>query len=260
MSSGFGSVAFFILLLAAIAVFFPLRWINRPSGPFVTVFEWEYGICYVDGRFDRILPPGRYFSWRPARRVVYRLRRTDQLHTTLPIDVTSADKLVFRLGAILTYRFADPREAFENSYLEKLNLAAMAALPKIATARTLEVLLSERATLDAELLSVIGSPTAGCEIVAATISAMILPPEVRRLLSEVERARLESVAALERARGEQASLRSLANSARMLKGNPELMNLRVLQAVSGRGQTSLVLGSNAILPVSPSADAQTTES
>ena len=83
--------------------------------------------------------------------------------------------------------------------------------------------------------------------------AVVLPPEVRRLLTEVERAKLEGQASLERARGEQAALRSLANAARMLKGNPELMNLRVLQAMSGttgRTQPTLVLGQGALLPIS----------
>ena len=219
------------------------------------MFEWEHAIAYRDGRFDRILPPGRHFDWQPGRRSVHRLRRNDQLLTTAPIDVTSSDKLLYRVAATLTYRIAEPREAFENNHLEKAHLAAAAALVKVASVRTLEGFLTERPLLEAELLAAVGSPIAGCEILAATISTVVLPPEVRRLFSEVERARMEGAAALERARGEQASLRSLANSARMLKGNPELMNLRLLQSLSDKGgRSTLVLGSNALLPVTGGAD------
>jgi hypothetical protein len=49
---------------------------------------------------------------------------------------------------------------------------------------------------------------------------------------------------LERARGETAALRNLANAARMLEGNPALQNLRLLQslnAVQNSGNT-LILG------------------
>ena len=238
-----------LLIVVGVGLAF-VRWLRSANGPFVTVFEWEHAIAYRDGRFDRILPAGRHFDWQPRRRSVHRLRRGDQLLTTVPIDVTSSDKLVYRIAATLTYRIADPREAFENTYVEKAHLAAAAALVKVAAARTLEAFLTERTQLDAELLAAIGSPIAGCEILAATISTVVLPPEVRRLFSEVERARMEGAAALERARGEQASLRSLANSARMLKGNPELMNLRMLQALSEKGgRSTLVLGSNALLPV-----------
>ena len=48
----------------------------------------------------------------------------------------------------------------------------------------------------------------------------------------------------ERARGESASLRNLANAARVLEGNPALMNLRLMQSITG-AQTAgntLVLG------------------
>lgn len=79
------------------------------------------------------------------------------------------------------------------------------------------------------------------------LSAVVLPPELRRLLTESERARREGQAALERARSEHAALRSLSNAARLLKDNPELMKLRPLQAVSptGKGAT-LVLGQDAL--------------
>ena len=55
------------------------------------------------------------------------------------------------------------------------------------------------------------------------------------------------LAALERARGEHAALRSPANAARLLKDNPDLMNLRLLQALGSGGKgTTLVLGDGAL--------------
>ncbi len=59
--------------------------------------------------------------------------------------------------------------------------------------------------------------------------------ELKKSFSEVVRARQEGQAALERARGETAALRNLANAARMLENNPALQNLRWLQAVSELG-------------------------
>jgi len=85
-------------------------------------------------------------------------------------------------------------------------------------------------------------------LTAAVLGPVLLPPETRRLFTEVERAKLEARATLEKARGEQASRRSLANAARMLKGNPELMNLRLLQTLGGKG-TTVVLGQGAMAPL-----------
>ena len=100
--------------------------------------------------------------------------------------------------------------------------------------------------LDARLRDAMGVVDAALKVDQAALGSVILPPELRRMTTEVERARLEGLAQLERSRGEQAALRSLANAARMLKDNPELMKLRMLQSVgAGKGAT-LVLGESAL--------------
>jgi hypothetical protein len=61
--------------------------------------------------------------------------------------------------------------------------------------------------------------------------------ELKKILAEVVRAKQEGLAALERARGESAALRNLANAARLLENNPGLQNLRLLQSMTGAGNT-----------------------
>lgn len=56
------------------------------------------------------------------------------------------------------------------------------------------------------------------------------------------RAQKEGLAALERARGETAALRHLANAARMVEGNPALLQLRLIQAVGDGSGNTVVLG------------------
>jgi len=55
---------------------------------------------------------------------------------------------------------------------------------------------------------------------------------------------IERIAELERARGEGASLRNLANAARVLEGNPALMNLRLIQSLTAaqNAGNTLVVG------------------
>ena len=182
---------------------------------------------------------------------MYTLRNTDQVHTTPFVDVTSSDKFVFRWSAVAIYRVVEPRVAFENGHVEKIRLAISAALIKLAGERTLDAILSDRAGLDSAFGALVGSPICGCEIRKAAIAGIALPPEIRRLFTEIE-----TSAALERARGEQAALRSLGNAARLLKGNPELMNLRVLQALAtpGKGRPTLVIGPNGLLPLRSEAE------
>jgi regulator of protease activity HflC (stomatin/prohibitin superfamily) len=78
----------------------------------------------------------------------------------------------------------------------------------------------------------------------------MLPGELRKAFAEVLKARQEGQAALERARGESAALRNLANAARLIEGQPALATLRFLQTLeaSGAGQTLVMSDLTALLP------------
>jgi regulator of protease activity HflC (stomatin/prohibitin superfamily) len=220
-----------------------------------TVHEWEYGLLYEEGRFQRVLPPGRYLTLLTTK-TIFVLPKWQHFLYLPQIDVISADKLVFRVSAMPMYRIEDPRAAQESNYQELLRAKASAAIVNLVATRTFEEFMSERPAVEAALLASLTSAIGGCVIEGFAVTQVTLPPELRRVYSEVQRAKLESLATLERAHGEQAALRSLANSARMLKGNPELMNLRVLQALSApgsRGQSMLVMSPTGLVPVPANA-------
>lgn len=248
---GLGVVAIVVIVAMATAI----RFVREPGGLWTTVYDFEHALLYVDGRFERLLPPGRHLTAWFSRHDVYRLSRSELVEHVGPVDVISADKLVFRLSAVVWFRIADPQAAFVEDYRQKVRLAISSALQSLAGERSVETLLAGRAALDEALKAALPPSLAGCEIGQAAVTAVSLPPELRRLFSEVERARLEGQAALERARGEQAALRALANAARMLKDNPELQNLRLLQTLSGSGrsQPTIVLGEGALKPPVPRA-------
>lgn len=244
------------LMIAGAYMIMSMIWnaTRRNRGFFVTVYDWDYALLYVDGRFDRVLSSGRHFTFDlTSTQDVCTLPRSPQFIVMPPLDVTSADKLPFRLSATVVYQVKDPREAFEDRAREdNIRLAVTQAVQKLAAEQTLHAFMTQRADLDTQLLGMLSSPISGCMVTSVTMTSVMLPPEIRRLFTEVERAKLEGQATLERARGEHAALRSLANAARMLKGNPELMNLRVLQALSvpnGKRTPTLVLGQGALLPI-----------
>jgi hypothetical protein len=75
---------------------------------------------------------------------------------------------------------------------------------------------------------------------------LMLSGETKRAYTDIFRAKKDGEAALERARGETAALRNLANGARLLQGNPALFNLRLLQTLS----TSAAKGATVVLNTS----------
>ncbi|MGL4635195.1 MAG: SPFH domain-containing protein [Beijerinckiaceae bacterium] len=240
------------IAVAALAVFL-LYWIKEKFS--LVVQQWETGALYENGRFKTLCGPGRYFDWTFGGRTLHTHRNYAQAQVFLPVDVISQDKLVYRLGATVLYDIKDTRQFLESEPLVIMRLDVEAALGDFASRHSLETALTERQKLN-ELLSASFRRSAnGYEITEVRAGALILPPEVRRMFSEVERARVEGLTALERARGEQASLRTLANAAQLLKNNPELMNLRTLIAASpiAKGGSTIVLGQGALLPTAAPA-------
>jgi hypothetical protein len=70
----------------------------------------------------------------------------------------------------------------------------------------------------------------------------MFPGELKKIFAQAVKAQKEGLAQLERARGETAALRSLANAARMIEQNPALLQLRLLQAVGENSGNTFVLG------------------
>ena len=72
----------------------------------------------------------------------------------------------------------------------------------------------------------------------------MFPGNLKQLFAQVAVAKQEGLASLERARGETAALRSLANAAKMMDDNPNLYNLRLLQVLGESSGNTVVVGSS----------------
>jgi regulator of protease activity HflC (stomatin/prohibitin superfamily) len=118
---------------------------------------------------------------------------------------------------------------------------------------TVEALLTQRLDIGAHLLARV-QPEAvklGVSVLALEVKDAMLPNDLKRAFADVLKAKQEGQAALERARGESASLRNLANAARVLEGNPALMNLRLMQSLTAaqKAGNTLVLGVPGFVPL-----------
>jgi uncharacterized membrane protein YqiK len=107
----------------------------------------------------------------------------------------------------------------------------------------MEEVLQARSELSGRIQAEV-EPTArdlGVELRSISIKDIMFPGPLKEAFSQAARARQEAQATIERARGETAALRNLANAARMLEGNPHLFQIRVLQAVSEAGKVILTV-------------------
>lgn len=252
-------LAVVVIAVAVLAGLVALRG-GRTSLYDATIYEWQTGLLYRSGKFEREVGPGRH--WLFFNRSLYAVPKTEQTLLVGSQEVMTQDRLQCRIAGLFTYVITEPRRLFETTagaITRDLTTDLQLALREIAQSRPLEALIDARKALDAELLALVKARAEprGVAVTGAAVRDLMIGADTRRLYAEFERARLEGLAALERARGEQAALRSLANAARQLKGNPELMNLRLLHALAGqpgKAAPTVVLGGGGLLPVTPAAD------
>lgn len=208
----------------------------------VRVNGWERTAVYVDGVFDRLLEPGVHRLWKGHGRLTITPISLDQQVRWVRADVLSSERMPLRLTASVLFRIDDAELSVREPIEPRIELAVQSALTRLASETPLDALLAHAPETADILTANVGQIVGAARIERIEISAGTLPPEIRRLLSDVERARLDGLAALERARSEQAALRSLANAARLLKDNPELAQLRLLQTAENAKAATIVIG------------------
>ena len=216
-------------------------------GPFlkVTIYEFQRGLLYWQGRFQRVLEPGKY--WFQARDTgVWAVDARPAFVTVPGQEVLTADGITLKLTIAAQYEIADLDTAYNKTQdpLAALYLTLQMALREIVGRAKIDELLEDRARFARELAEIAAEPVAalGLRLLAADIKDIMFPGELKKIFAQVVQARQEGLAALEKARGESAALRNLANAARLLESNPSLMQLRTLQAVTAQPGNTVVLG------------------
>lgn len=211
----------------------------------VTIFEYERGLKYVDGRFRKLLAPGRHWFlgfFTTIHRIDVRKR-----YVSIPgQEVLSADGVTLKASIAAEYSIADPDVAVNKvqSYETALYVLLQSALREIIGTVEIEAALSARGDMAKRLheLSLAKAKELGLDLISVSLKDVMLPGKMKEIFGQVVKARLEGQAALEKTRAETAALRNLANAAKMIDGNPNLLQLRLLQAVSDTSGNTLVLG------------------
>ncbi len=209
----------------------------------VTVMEYERVVRFVDGRLAGVLEPGRH----SYRRRGTRLERVDLRPRLVPVngqEMLTADRLVVKVSATLRFAVADPARFVTavQEPVQELYLRTQVELRAAVAEADLDALLAARPQLPARLTAAL-APAArevGADVLELTVRDVMLPGDLRRAYADTALAKERGRAELERARGEAAALRSLANSAKLLEDHPALLRLRALQAAEQTG-TTLVL-------------------
>ena len=235
-----------LIVLIAFAVVATFIVVSAVRHTFV-LSEGYAGLLYHKGLFVEVLGSGRHVRWgRRYRMVAIDVRKA---FINVPAqEVLTADNIGLKISLLLNFQITDPVKVThdtQNWQCDLYNLAQL-ALRAVVAAAPVEALLNQRLDIAAQLTARVQPAAAkiGLNVLDVEVKDVMFPAELKRAFAEVLKAKQEGQAALERARGESAALRNLANAARVLDGNPALMNLRLMQSISAaqNAGNTLVLG------------------
>jgi len=217
------------------------------------------GLLSHEGKLSETLVAGRHVRWGKH----YRLALVDNRKTLLHVagqEVLSADNVGLKLSVVLTMQVVDAAKTVQaaDNYSAHIYSATQTAVRAVVGNVTMDALLTQRVAIGAQLRDLIASKAeaVGVQLHAAEVRDVMLPGELRKAFSEVLKAKQEGQAALERARGESAALRNLANAARLIEDQPAIATLRFLQTIAGHAGSNQMLVMNDMTAFAPAAKAR----
>ena len=216
-----------------------LKAANMVGGPMMLTDEVEdghVGVLTINGVREKILPPGRHSFYLMGRHISIRMvdMRT-RTHDVTGQEILTKDRVTIRVNLTATYRVTDPELATSAvaDFAEALHRALQLAFRKTLGALTLDRLLAEKVSVDTQAAETVRADMARIGIAVGEIALkdVILPGEMRDILTAVVAAVKEAEANVIRRREETNATRSLLNTAKVMADNPVMLRLKELEAL-----------------------------
>ena len=213
----------------------------------MTVYDYEKALHYKDGKLIATLETGTHrYSPKNEQIIKYDSRLTS---LTIPAqEVITKDSVGIKITMYATYLIVNPELLASqlSSYWDVLYSSLQLALRDVIADRDIETVLAERESINESVFLRVKAELEnyGINLQSVSVKDIMFPGNLKQLFAQVAVAKQEGLAALERARGETAALRSLANAAKMMDDNPNLYNLRLLQVLGESSGNTVVVGSS----------------
>jgi regulator of protease activity HflC (stomatin/prohibitin superfamily) len=194
------------------------------------------GLLYIDREFREQLSSGIHAWWSFGRS--WQTETIDLRLQNLEVsgqEILSKDKVPLRLNLTAGFRIQDPLKAKESlsditGFLYKeLQFALRGAVGE----KTLDGLLEDKGSIDRSIAEYIHSKTVdyGIEVDSVGVKDIILPGEIKAILSKVVEAEKTAQANVIRLREETSATRSMLNTAKVMEDNPVALRLKELEVL-----------------------------
>jgi regulator of protease activity HflC (stomatin/prohibitin superfamily) len=203
--------------------------------------EYERAVVFRMGRLLSQKGPGLVLLIPAIDRMV----RVDLRTVTLdipPQSVITRDNVPAKVNAVCYFRVVDAtRSTIEvERYLKATSQIAQTTLRSVLGKSDLDMLLSERETLNEAIQSTVDEHTEpwGIKVTAVEIKDVEIPTAMQRAIALQAESERERRAKIIHAKGEFEASRELRNAADVISGNPAALQLRYLQTLTEIGSAN----------------------
>jgi regulator of protease activity HflC (stomatin/prohibitin superfamily) len=228
----------------------------------VTVRDYQRGVRFRNGRLVGLLSTGTHVAVRPFSEIQLLDGRPAAL--TVPRQaMLTADGVEIHVSLVARYVVVDPVTAVtgDQSWPDALAGALQVRLRGAVAERTVDEVLAARPAIGGTIATAIASDVAriGVELLGVDVSEVMVPAELRHASVAIVAARREAEAAVERARGETAVVKALADAGRLVDQSPSLLRLRAIQQAETSSARAAAGANGGTDAGTPRADAELAE-
>lgn len=221
-------VGFFtpFLILAAVLFF----------GSAIRVFrEYERGVVFTLGRFERVKGPGLVIIIPAIQQAVRVDLRTVVLEVPTQ-DVISKDNVSVKVSAVVYFRVVDPQKAIIQvvDFMNATSQLAQTMLRSVLGKHLLDDMLSEREKLNLDIQQALDAQTDtwGIKVSNVEIKQVDLTESMIRAIARQAEAERERRAKVIHAEGELQAAEKLYQAAKILAQEPQAIQLRYLETLT----------------------------
>ncbi len=196
--------------------------------------EYERGVIFTLGRFDKVKGPGLIIVIPLIQQIV----RVDLRTVVMDVptqDVISYDNVSVRVNAVVYYRVIDPEKAIiaVERFMDATSQLAQTTLRSVLGKHELDEMLAERDKLNEDIQQILDRQTDGwgVKVTNVEIKHVDLDESMIRAIAKQAEAERQRRAKVIHAEGEQQAAQKLVEAAQKLAESANAIQLRYLQTL-----------------------------
>ena len=197
--------------------------------------EYERGVKFTLGRYTGVMKPGL----RVVVPVLQTYERVDMRVRAVDVpdqDCITRDNISVNVNAVIYYKIRDSEKAIieVENFAYAISQLAQTTMRNIVGEVELDELLANRDDISTKIRKIIdqASDPWGVQVDAVELKDVLLPMEMKRVISKQAEAEREKRAVIIKAEGEVTAAKNMAKAAQTLSEFDGALHLRTLQSIN----------------------------